>query len=160
VQTLCKKERLVHKKPHKQSANLAGKILTRKEESGRGETILRLSKFENRGECATRGDFEYRTAGGVVGVTAGPAEDCRPVEVSVGALYQRVDIGAVRVVETVQCRQRAAGSDFDDRAITIGPATARRPVEISIGAQYQPDVWASRIRVVRNCAASSARRRE
>jgi hypothetical protein len=33
------KERPIQKKPHKPSANLEGKILTRKEKNGRGEWI-------------------------------------------------------------------------------------------------------------------------
>jgi hypothetical protein len=62
-----------------------------------GVLVVEIVEVENRGECATGGDFEYRAAGGVVAVPAGPAKDCRPVEVSVGALYQRVDISAVCV---------------------------------------------------------------
>jgi hypothetical protein len=51
----------------------------------------------------------------------------RPVEDATGALDQSVWASAVRVVEAVQRRQRAAGGELEDRAIAVGPSEAVVP---------------------------------
>jgi hypothetical protein len=61
-----------------------------------------------------------------------------PVEVAIAGLDERcAGISAVRVVEAVQCGQRAGWGDFEDRAtgasvttgIFVSPARVSRPIE-------------------------------
>ena len=42
--------------------------------------------------------------------------------------------------KAVQRGQRAAGGDFEDRAIAVGPATGGCPVEVPVGGLHQPGV--------------------
>ena len=88
-----------------------------------------------------------------------PPTDCCPVEVPIGGLDQaRGGAVAVRAVEAVQRRQRAAWGDFEDRAIAVGPAIARCPVEVPVGGLDQPreGVGAVRAPLEKSCVASSA----
>ena len=45
---------------------------------------------------------------------------------------------SVRAVEAVQCGQRAAKGDFEDRAGPVGPSREGRAVQVSVAALCQP----------------------
>ena len=51
--------------------------------------------------------------------------------------------------EAVKRRQRAAGGDFENRALVVGPAEKRCPVEVPIGALDQPRVRFKAVRAAR-----------
>jgi len=102
-----------------------------------GLGAVRAVEAVQHGERAARRDPEdgptATRAGG-----AGPAQERCSVEVPIAGLDQPSWLGAVRAVETVQRRERAAWRDFEDRAAATraggaGPAGGSRPVEVPIG---------------------------
>ena len=86
-----------------------------------------------RGERAAGGDFEDRA------VAVGSAGDRCSIQIPIGGLDQpRLGELAVRATtlraKAVQCGERAAWGDFEDRPKAFGPALQRCPVEVAIGA--------------------------
>src|SRR5271169_5299593 len=91
-------------------------------------------------------DSEDRPTASVISTRGVPPRSRYSVQVPVCALDQRAaGPYAVRATalgtKVVQRRQRAAGGDFEDRAMAVGPALRSRPVEVSVAGLDQPVNW-------------------
>src|SRR5579863_307848 len=90
-----------------------------------GTPGLRAEVVEGR-ECASWSDFVERAAAESAN-RVGPAERCCPVEVLISCLDQS-SVGRIAVraaglrAEAVECRQRTAWRDLEDRSISAGTA--------------------------------------
>ena len=83
-----------------------------------------MQKREGTAGC----DGECRTTAKTPTAGAGSPLPGRPIEVSIGALDQRVaGVFAVRLVEAMQRRQRATWRKFEDRATTVALAGMKAP---------------------------------